>query len=112
MHVDDPVGAVAAHGVCGAFGTLMVGLLAVDGGFFYGGGVGLLLTQAKGVVNVFIWTFSTAYVLFKAIDAIIGLRVSSEEEIEGLDLTEHGSISYPDFVPLQGRSITVNKETS
>jgi Amt family ammonium transporter len=112
MHVDDPVGAVAVHGVSGAFGTLMVGLLAVDGGFFYGGGVGLLLTQAKGVVNVFIWTFSTAYVLFKAIDAIIGLRVSSEEEIEGLDLTEHGSISYPDFVPLQGRSITVNKETS
>jgi len=110
LRVDDPVGAVAVHGVCGAFGTLMVGLLAVDGGLFYGGGAELLLIQAKGVVSVFIWTFGMAYVLFKAIDAVIGLRVAREEELEGLDITEHGSVSYPDFVPLHWKSIPVSKE--
>jgi len=110
LRVDDPVGAVAVHGVCGAFGTLMVGLLAVDGGLFYGGGAELLLIQAKGVVSVFIWTFGMAYVLFKVIDAVIGLRVAREEELEGLDITEHGSVSYPDFVPLHWKSIPVSKE--
>jgi Amt family ammonium transporter len=110
LHVDDPVGAIAVHGVCGAFGTLLVGFFAVDGGLFFGGGAALLLTQAKGVISVFVWTFSTAYVLFKAIDATIGLRVSREEELEGLDQTEHGSVSYPDFVSLHWKNIKVNKE--
>jgi Amt family ammonium transporter len=110
LHVDDPVGAIAVHGVCGAFGTMLVGFFAVDGGLFFGGGTALLLTQAKGVISVFIWTFGTAYVLFKAIDATIGLRVSREEELEGLDQTEHGSVSYPDFVSLHWKNIKVNKE--
>ena len=110
LHVDDPVGAVAVHGVCGAFGTLLVGFFAVDGGLLYGGGSELLLTQAKGVISVFIWTFATAYVLFKVIDAVIGLRVTREEELEGLDQTEHGSVSYPDFVPLHWKSVKINKD--
>ncbi|WP_027339251.1 ammonium transporter [Halonatronum saccharophilum] len=108
LYVDDPVGAVAVHGICGAFGTLMVGLLAVDGGLFYGGGLELLGIQALGVVAVGAWAFIGAFILFKAIDATIGLRVSKEEEIEGLDITEHGSVSYPDFVSLKGKSVKVN----
>jgi Amt family ammonium transporter len=110
LHVDDPVGAVAVHGVCGAVGTLLVGFLAVDGGLFYGGGLGLLLTQIKGVVSVFIWTFGTAYILFKIIKSTIGLRVTPEEELEGLDLTEHDSVAYPDFVPLRHKSVKITKE--
>nr|WP_282580219.1 ammonium transporter [Natroniella sulfidigena] len=97
LHVDDPVGAIAVHGVCGSFGTLMVGLLAVERGYFYGGGIELLLIQARGVVSVAIWTFLTAFLLFKGIDLVIGLRVSEKEEIEGLDLAEHGASTYSDF---------------
>jgi Amt family ammonium transporter len=110
LHVDDPVGAVAVHGVCGAFGTLLVGLFAVDGGLFYGGGIGLFFTQLKGVVAVGAWTFTTAFILFKVIASTIGLRVSREEEVEGLDITEHGSVSYPDFIPLHWKSVKVSKK--
>lgn len=98
IHVDDPVGAIAVHGVCGAFGTAAVGFFALDGGLFYGGGLSLLATQLKGVVSVFIWAFCLAYVLFKAIDAVIGLRVPEEDELSGLDYSEHGAVSYPDFL--------------
>ncbi len=97
IHVDDPVGAVAVHGVCGAFGTLAVGLFALDGGLFYGGGLSLLFTQLTGVVAVFVWAFGLAFLLFKAIDKVIGLRVSEEDELSGLDSSEHGTVSYPDF---------------
>nr|WP_245684770.1 ammonium transporter [Orenia metallireducens] len=105
LYVDDPVGAVSVHGVCGIFGTLMVGLFATEGGFFYGGGAGLFLIQLKGVLAVALWTFSLSYILFKLTDLIIGLRVSNEEEIKGLDISEHGSSSYPDFGSLSGRVI-------
>ncbi|MFW6029912.1 MAG: ammonium transporter, partial [Halanaerobiales bacterium] len=94
-----PVGAIAVHGVCGAFGTLAVGFLAVEGGLFYGGGLSLLGVQLTGVVSVFLWTFPLALILFKVIDKIVGLRVSEEDELEGLDASEHGIISYPDFIP-------------
>ncbi|MFP4661874.1 MAG: ammonium transporter [Halanaerobiales bacterium] len=97
VHVDDPVGAVAVHGVCGALGTLLVGFFALEGGLFYGGGLSLLFTQLKGVLTVFVWAFGLAYVLFRVIDAIIGLRVSEEDEVTGLDSSEHGTVSYPDF---------------
>lgn len=99
IHVDDPVGAIAVHGVCGAFGTAAVGLFAVNGGLFYGGGLELLGTQLLGVISVFIWTFPLAYILFKIIDLFVGLRVAREDELEGLDASEHGTISYPDFEP-------------
>jgi Amt family ammonium transporter len=97
LKIDDPVGAVSVHGVCGALGTLLVGFFAVDGGLFYGGGASLLMTQAIGVLAVAAWTMTTAFILFKTIDKLIGLRVSREEELEGLDITEHGMESYADF---------------
>ncbi|WP_423230809.1 ammonium transporter [Alkalibacter saccharofermentans] len=97
LKIDDPVGAVSVHGVCGALGTLMVGFFAVDGGLFYGGGASLLLTQLIGVLAVAAWTMTTAFILFKSIDKLVGLRVSREEELEGLDITEHGMESYADF---------------
>jgi Amt family ammonium transporter len=92
--VDDPVGAVSVHGVCGAFGTLMVGLLATEGGLFYGDGLDLFLSQIIGVVAVFVFVTITAGALFLAIKATIGLRVPPEEEIEGLDTVEHGFPGY------------------
>lgn len=97
LHIDDPVGAVAVHGVCGAYGTVMVGLFATDGGFFYGGGTALLGIQAVGVLAVAAWTMSTAFVLFKVIERTVGLRVSAAEEEEGLDVGEHGMEAYADF---------------
>ncbi|MTI80952.1 MAG: ammonium transporter [Firmicutes bacterium] len=97
IKIDDPVGAISVHGTCGAFGTLAVGLFAHEGGLFYGGGASLLITQIIGVVAVFIWTGVCAFVAFKLIDAIVGLRVSQEEELEGLDLSEHGMEAYGDF---------------
>ncbi|GAB6136989.1 ammonium transporter [Halanaerobaculum tunisiense] len=111
LHIDDPVGAVAVHGVCGAFGTILVGFFATDGGLLYGSGASLLLTQLTGVVAVAVWTFGTAYILFRTIKATIGLRVSREEELEGLDRTEHGSVSYPDFVPLHWKRVKVENGT-
>lgn len=100
LKVDDPVGAVAVHGLCGASGTIFVGIFATSGGLLYGGGFGLLGVQALGVVSIMAWTISTSFVLFKTIDLVIGLRVSEEEEITGLDKLEHGLDScYPDFVP-------------
>lgn len=97
LHVDDPVGAVAVHGVCGAFGTIMVGLFATEGGLFYGGGATLLGIQSLGVVTVAAWTMGTAFVLFKLLKATVGLRVTAAEEEEGLDAGEHGMEAYADF---------------
>lgn len=97
LHVDDPVGAVAVHGVCGAYGTLMVGFFATEGGLFYGGGANLLGIQALGVFTVAAWTMTTAFILFKTLKATIGLRVSVAEEEEGLDAGEHGMEAYADF---------------
>jgi Amt family ammonium transporter len=100
LKVDDPVGAISVHGVCGAFGTLCVGLFAREDsaywqqGLFYGGGGKQLLSQVIGVVGVTIWVSVTAIILFAAIKATIGLRVSAEEEIAGLDILEHGSPGY------------------
>ncbi len=90
--VDDPVGAVSVHGVCGAWGTLAVGLFNMDG--FSAGIVGV---QLLGIAAAFIWSFGTCFILFKIIKATIGLRVSPEEELEGLDIAEHGGFSYFDF---------------
>lgn len=97
LKIDDPVGASSVHGVCGAFGTLAVGLFATDGGLFYGGGFKLLGVQAIGVLAVAAWVGATAYIVFKAVDVIIGLRVSAKEEHIGLDIEEHGIDSYADF---------------
>jgi Amt family ammonium transporter len=94
LKVDDPVGAVAVHGVSGALGTIMVGLFASEGGLFFGGGANLLITQLIGVAAVFVWAFSLGFLLFKLIKITIGVRVSKEEEEKGLDITEHGEEVY------------------
>ena len=99
LKVDDPVGAVSVHGVCGLFGTLMVGLFDYTDGLFYGGGVHHLAIQALGVVCIAGWVIVTMSIVFIVLKKTIGLRVSKEEELEGLDSTEHGLESaYTDFV--------------
>lgn len=91
--VDDPVGAVSVHGVCGAAGTLMTGLFALDGGVFYGGGFHFFGVQCLGVVSVIAWVTVSMTIIFKVIDLVIGLRVPAEVEIDGLDYHEHGLAS-------------------
>lgn len=112
FRIDDPVGAISVHGICGAWGTLAVGLFgqraidiqywsedtAIKDGLFYGGGFSQLGTQAIGVVAVFGFIFLVMLIIFAAIKAVVGLRVSDEEQLEGLDLGEHGNVSYGDFV--------------
>lgn len=101
--IDDPVGAISVHGVCGALGTLLVGLFALDGGLFYGGGFDLLGIQAIGVGSVILWVLVAMGLVFFVIDKTIGLRVSASEEIAGLDIEEHGLVSsYADFMPSFG----------
>lgn len=98
LRVDDPVGAVAVHCLNGIWGTIAVGLFATTSapgndtlvGLFYGGGFGLLGTQILGMFSVIAWTVVTITVTFLIIKATVGLRVSEEEEIVGLDATEHG----------------------
>ncbi len=103
LHIDDPVGAISVHGVCGAFGTLAVGLFA-DGvndpeivGLFYGGGFAQLGVQLVGVIAVFAWVVVTAFVLFGILKATGKLRVSDKDELIGLDISEHGMESYNGF---------------
>ncbi|MCL2024433.1 MAG: ammonium transporter [Coriobacteriia bacterium] len=119
LRVDDPVGAVAVHGVNGVWGTLAVGLFAtpiVAGGdvisdatgLFYGGGFEQLGIQALGVSSIALWTAVTMTVVFFLIQRAHGLRASAEEEILGLDATEHGLISsYADFLPVTNPSLQV-----
>jgi Amt family ammonium transporter len=92
IRIDDPVGAISVHGVNGAWGTIAAGL-------FNMGGTSLKIigVQVLGVAACFLWTFPLAFLMFKIIDKTIGLRVSPEEEAEGLDFTEHGGNAYPDF---------------
>ncbi len=92
IKVDDPVGAISVHGVCGAWGTLAAGIFNIGGTSFKIIGVQLL-----GIVACFLWVFPMAFLMFKLIDKTVGLRISPEEEMEGLDLAEHGGNAYPDF---------------
>lgn len=102
VRIDDPVGAVSVHAVNGAWGTLAAGLFHVNG--LDWGQVGV---QALGIGACFLWVFPTAFILFKAIAKTVGLRVSPEEELEGLDISEHAGVAYPDFEVLShGGGIT------
>lgn len=108
LKIDDPVGAVAVHAFNGMWGTLAVGLFAAPSvgaltgmgnvaGLFYGGGFAQLGVQVVGVLAVGGWAFSTMFGLFTLLKKTIGIRVSVKEELEGLDISEHGTISYPEF---------------
>jgi Amt family ammonium transporter len=104
VKVDDPVGAISVHLVNGVFGTLCVGLFAQDlvpkttgAGLFFGGGAGLLWAQLAGVVTVGVFVFAISMIVWLILKAVVGIRVSEEEEIEGLDIGEHGITAYPEF---------------
>jgi Amt family ammonium transporter len=109
LKVDDPVGAVSVHAGCGIFGTLMVGVFAApevmaytqvtigQPGLLYGGGATQLGVQALGVITVAAWAFGGSFLLFRLMKAIYGIRVSAQEELEGLDIAEHGTMGYPEF---------------
>ena len=121
IHVDDPVGAVAVHFFNGIWGSVAVGLFATTtapectlSGLFYGGGFELLGTQLIGIVAVLAWTAVTMFIAFKIIDKTVGLRVSEEEEIVGLDSKEHGLASaYAGFsiMDVTGGVMEVNENT-
>lgn len=98
LKTDDPVGAVTVHGICGAWGLLAVAIFAsghndVEG--LMAGKASLLLPQIVGIIVAIAWGFGGGFILFKALDLTMGLRVSAEEEEEGLDETEHGTVAYP-----------------
>ena len=106
LHIDDPVGAVGVHLANGVWGTIAVGLLASPAapaglhGLLYTGDATLLGVQVLGIVAILVWTGVTMGITFTVIDRTAGLRVSAEEEIRGLDSTEHGLLSsYADFLP-------------
>lgn len=92
IKIDDPVGAVSVHGVCGAWGTLAAGLFNIEGVT-----AKIIGVQLTGIGAAFVWAFGVAFILFKLIDATFGLRVSEEEEMMGLDIGEHGAHAYNDF---------------
>ena len=101
LKIDDPVGAISVHGTCGALGTLLLGLFHQEQGVFFAADKAaafkFLGTQFVGVIAVFAWCMIIGLILFKLIKALVGLRVSREEELEGLDYGEHGASAYPDF---------------
>ena len=111
--IDDPVGAVSVHGIGGLWGLLSLGLFA-DGtygnyslakpyatGLFYGGGWGQFIAQAISSLVVVVWAFGVGYITFKLMDKAFGIRISAAEELQGVDIKEHGTPAYPDFVEVE-----------
>lgn len=101
-YVDDPVGAIAVHGVCGAWGTLAAGLFDVSSGLWGVNGFDPSVTgvQLLGITSAFVWTFGVSYVVFSILDKTVGLRVNGQLEAKGLDLHEHNNQAYPEFAPV------------
>jgi Amt family ammonium transporter len=93
IKIDDPVGAISVHGVCGIWGTLAVGIFSIDPDHN-------LLTQLIGTASICGFTFVFAFIVFGLLKLVMGVRVSAEEENEGLDIGEHGQEAYPDFQPI------------
>ena len=96
--IDDPVGATSVHLVCGIWGTLAVGLFDGSAGLFYGGGITQLLAQVIGIVAIGLFTVAATSLLWVIINSTVGLRVSAEEELKGLDIGEHGMEAYSGFL--------------
>jgi len=105
LKVDDPVGAIGVHGVCGAFGSIAVGFFDMTNGFLYTGEITQIMIQLTGVMAVCIWTITTTGMLFIIIHKTVGLRVKHNEELMGLDMEEHGSPSYSGFM-MEGAKIS------
>ena len=112
LKVDDPVGAISAHGVCGAWGTLSCGVFGAEAvlgigeantGLLYGGGFSQLGIQLIGVATAFAWAFGTGLLLFYTIKKTVGLRVSESDELRGLDISEHGMEAYPEYTIFPAR---------
>ncbi len=94
LRIDDPVGAITVHGICGIWGTLAVGLFSTSNGLFYGGGISQLMIQLIGVIAVVAWTMGAMGAFLYIVTRFSSIRVSEEEEIAGLDFAEHGSNAY------------------
>lgn len=112
LKIDDPVGAIAVHGYSGSWGLLSVGIFSVGigngiladaayaadaPGLLYGG-VAQFIAQVAGVILTIVWAFGVSFVVFKILDAIVGLRVSEKDEVIGLDIAEHGVNAYPEYI--------------
>ena len=99
LKIDDAIGAVSVHGVAGFWGTIVIGLWGVDGdvgiGLFNGGGSSQFIAQLTGAVAYMIWAILLSFIVFSILKYTIGLRVTEEEELKGLDISEHGTIAYP-----------------
>jgi Amt family ammonium transporter len=99
LKIDDAIGAASVHGIAGFWGTIVIGLWGIDGdtgiGVFNGGDFTQLGAQLTGAFAYAIWAVVLSFVVFGVLKATIGLRVSEEEELEGLDVSEHGSLAYP-----------------
>ena len=95
---DDAVGAISVHGICGIWGVLAVALFDTADGLVYGGGTTLFGPQLIGILAIGAWAYGTSFLVFKVIDSTVGLRVTAEEEIAGLDASEHGTSAYGDFI--------------
>jgi Amt family ammonium transporter len=99
LKIDDPVGAVGVHGCCGIFGTFMVGLFSTENGLFYTGSAVQLMIQLLGIISVSVWVLAVMYIACRIVDGTLGMRVSADEEVDGLDRTEHGlNNAYADFL--------------
>ncbi len=97
LKIDDPVGAIAVHGINGLFGTLAVGLFAADGGLFFGGGVALLGVQTLGVLVIGAFSFTITFILMKLMKKTFGVRISKQEEAVGIDAVSFGVEAYATF---------------
>ena len=95
---DDAVGAISVHGICGIWGVLAVAIFDTADGLVYGGGTSLFGPQLIGILAIGAWAYGTSFLVFKVIDSTVGLRVTAEEEIAGLDASEHGTSAYGDFI--------------
>lgn len=99
LKIDDAIGAVSVHGIAGFWGTIVIGLWGVDGdkgiGLFNGGGISQLISQLIGATAYMVWAIILSFIVFSILKYTIGLRVTEQEELQGLDISEHGSIAYP-----------------
>ncbi len=98
IKIDDPVGAISVHLVNGMWGTLAVGLFDKELGLFYGAGATQLLAQIMGILTIGLWTVVLSFIGWSVLKAVLGMRVTEEEELMGLDIGEHGMEAYSGFI--------------